>query len=241
MKKNFRHYKREGKKPGVSFWNKEYKYAQNLALSDNPSEDLIKFTRWLVRESGHSVLHKHNSVLDLGAGNGRNLIYLAQEFEVSGVGYDISREAINQAVNKSKSLDLKYEVRSIAEPLPIPNASQTLVLDMMTSHFLTAPERSKVFSEMVRVLKPGGYLFIKTFLLDEDEHAKRLLREHPADEPGSYIHPKIGVAEHVFSEQELVDLLAPHFTIHKIVKSHRHLVRGRPAKRRSICVYAQLI
>lgn len=241
MKPNFRHYKKEGKKPGIGFWNKEYKFAQNLALSDNPSEDLLKFTRWLVRETAHSVLHKHNSILDLGAGNGRNLIYLAKEFGVSGVGYDISREAINQAVAKSKGLDLKYETRSIAEPLPVPNASQALVLDMMTSHFLNQVERQKLLGEIVRVLKPGGYLFLKTFLLDEDEHAKRLLREHPANEPGSYIHPKIGVAEHVFSEQELIDFLSPHFTIHKIVKSHRHIVRGHPAKRRSICVYGQLI
>ncbi|MBI2482182.1 MAG: class I SAM-dependent methyltransferase [Candidatus Vogelbacteria bacterium] len=240
MKKNFRHYKREGKKPVAGFWNKEYQYAQNLALSDNPSEDLIKFTRWLIRESGQRVLHKHNSVLDLGAGNGRNLIYLAKEFGMNGVGYDIAREAINQALTNSKGLDLTYQVRSIAEPLPLATASQALVLDMMTSHFLTTPERAKVLNEIVRVLKSGGYLFIKTFLLDEDEHAKRLLREHPADEPGSYIHPKIGVAEHAFNERELIDLLAPHFTIHKIVKSHRHLIRGRPAKRRSICVYGQL-
>ncbi len=241
MKPNFRHYKREGQKGAAHWWDREYRDAKNLALSDEPSEDLLKFTRWLVRETGGSVLNRHATVLDLGAGNGRNLIYLAREFGLKGLGYDISSEALAQAKKKSVGLDLVYEARSIAQPLPLPRASQTVVLDMMTSHFLNHSERERLLAEIVRVLKPGGWLFIKTFLLDEDEHAKRLLREHPAGEPGSYIHPRIGVAEHVFSEQELVDWLAPHFTIRKIAKSHRHLVRGRPAKRRNISVYAELI
>ena len=80
---------------------------------------------------------------------------------------------------------------------------------------------------------------MKTFLLDEDRNAERLLREHPAKEQGSYVHPKIGVAEHVFTEDEIQTALAPYFTIHKLVKSHRH--KGPRAKRRSMSIYAKRI
>ena len=226
---------------GQDFWNAEYKSGNHLALSDNPSEDLAKFTRWLEREHGRAYLNPTASVLDLGCGNGRNLIYLAKNFGMKGTGIDNSNEAIAQAKRAGAGLPLEYQIRSIANPLQIPDNSQTFVLDMMTSHFLKSEERAQLLSEIVRVLRPGGWFFWKTFLLDEDELAERLLRESPAAEKGSYIHPKIGMAEHVFTETEIETALSEHFAIHKILKSHGHLRKGHTGKRRSISVYAQKI
>jgi SAM-dependent methyltransferase len=226
---------------GNQFWNKEYRTKGHLALSDNPSEDLIKFTRFLEKEYGKKFLNSAASALDLGCGNGRNLIYLAKTFGIKGVGIDISSEAISLAKKLSEKLPIQYHTESIASSLPLPSGSQTLVLDMMTSHFLKKTDRENVLLEILRVLRPGGWLFWKTFLLDEDLHAKRLLKEHPALEEGSYIHPQIGEAEHVFTEEEIAKTLEEHFFIHKIYKSHRHLNRGKPWKRRSVSVYAEKI
>lgn len=235
---------------GKEFWNKEYKQSDredgHLALSNEPSEDLQKFTRWMEREYGRQYLNPLASAMDLGCGNGRNLTYLARDYGMRGIGYDISEEAVRQAKKAASDFPaLGFHVRSISEPLFVPDASQTLVLDMMTSHFLDQAERAKLLTEIVRVLKPGGWLFFKTFLRDEDAHAEQLLREAPSGEEGTYIHPRIGVAEHVFAETEIVDLLSKDFSIFKISRSHRHLSRdkkGRLAgKRRSVSVYAQKI
>src|SRR3989304_7295343 len=57
---------------GGAFWNKEYKNKEHIVLSSNPSEDLVKFTRWLSRQHGGKYLNKTISILDLGCGNGRN-------------------------------------------------------------------------------------------------------------------------------------------------------------------------
>lgn len=224
---------------GRAFWDKEYQNKDHIVLSGNPSEDLVKFTRWLSREHGGTYLNRTVSVLDLGCGNGRNLIHLAKEFGCRGVGFDISHEATATAARLSKGLPLTYETRSIVGPITLPDESQTIVLDMMTSHFLKETERKELLNEIARVLRPGGWLFFKTFLRDEDEHAERLLREHPAGEEGSYIHPIIGVSEHVFTEQEIHDVLGEHFIIHKVSKSHRHTRHGKAWKRRSVSVYAQ--
>lgn len=231
-----------GKGSSESYWNDEYSRAgdgSDLALSMNPSEDLQKFLRWLERDTGRQYLNPTASVTDLGCGNGRNLIYLAESYGMHGYGFDISTSAISQAQKASNSWNLKYEARSIAGDIPVPDNSQTLVLDMMTSHFLKADERQKLRDEIIRILKPGGWLFFKTFLLDEDKHAKRLIAENPAEEENSYIHPRMGVAEHVFTEQEIEQLLGDQFIIHKIQKSHRHLQQGKAFKRRSISIYAQ--
>jgi SAM-dependent methyltransferase len=230
---------------GKDFWDKEYsaKRGEHLAMSTEPSEDLEKFTRWLERQYGREFLNPLANVLDLGCGNGRNVVYLAENFGLRGTGYDISTQAIVEAkklhAQVRGSLPLSFAVRSLKEGLPLPDDSQTIVLDMMVSHFLSKDERKNLIKEIFRVLKPGGWLFMKTFLRDEDIHVERLLREYPADEAGSYIHPEIGVAEHTFHEEEILEDLSPFF-VHKITKSHRHKA-DTGSKRRSMSIYAQKV
>lgn len=229
---------KKGKKGGKNFWNREYQKGEHLALSINPSEDLLKFFRWLQRRNPE-LLPPKPFVLDLGCGNGRNLIYLAKEYGIKGIGYDISAEAIAQARKNSKDLPLEWKERSIAGSLDLPDQSVDMVLDMMASHFLNTEERMLLRDELVRIMKLGGWIFFKTFLLEEDLHAKRLLRENPSGEKGSYIHPQIGVQEHVWTIQEIEDFFSPYFDIHKIEKSHKHILHGKAHKRRSVTVYLE--
>jgi len=231
--------KQKRRQHGTTFWDSEYKNASHLKLSTDASTDLIKFTRWLTRQADTGLFNNSNSVLDVGCGNGRNLIYLASTHGLSGIGYDISTSAITSAKAASAHLPITYTARSIAGPLSVPDESQALVLDMMTSHFLSATERRVLRNEIYRVLVPGGYLFMKTFLADEDLHTRRLLRDHPGKEPGTYIHPVIGVPEYVYDEESLLGFLGETFIIKKIYRSHRHKLHGQARKRRTIAVYAQ--
>jgi SAM-dependent methyltransferase len=232
--------KQKHKKHGQTFWDSEYSSGgENLALSSDESEDLAKFTRWMGRQKKETGLSQHVSVLDLGCGNGRNLIFLAREFGVSGLGYDNSNAAIAEARRAAAGLPLKFEARSIAGDLEVEDGSQDLALDMMASHFLNAGQREYLRNEIHRVLRPGGWLFMKTFLMDDDLHTQRLLKDFPTDEPGTYIHPVIGVPEHVYSEEELTDFLGEKFLIHKIYRSHKHRSHGKARKRRTVSIYAQ--
>jgi SAM-dependent methyltransferase len=236
-----RHVKNHKKRSphGTAFWDQEYTKAEHLALSTEASDDLEKFCRWLERESKRTVLNPLSSAIDLGCGNGRNLVYLAREFGMRGIGYDSSSAAIKEAKRLSQGMNLTYGVRSIAGALDVEDESQMLALDMMSSHFLKTDERIMLRNEIHRVLKPGGYLFMKTFLRDGDLHSKRLISENPAEEENSYIHPVIGVQEHVYSEEELLAFLEEKFIIHKTYASHKHISRGKARKRRTISVYAQ--
>lgn len=231
--------KRKNKRNDRKFWNKEYKEVKHLSLSSSPSEDLLKFTRWLGRQRPPVQLNHSDNIIDVGCGNGRNLVHLSKTFGASGVGIDISKEAISQAKDMSKGLPLEYKCQSIADTLLLKDESCSLALDMMASHVLNKEGRERLLKEIMRVLKPGGWFFFKTFLLDEDRHAERLLRENPGEEEGTYIHPKSGTPEHVSTEEEIEKILDPYFTIHKISKSHRHILKGKAFKRRSISVYAE--
>lgn len=227
------------KRHGKAFWDAEYTAGGHLKLSTEPAEDLEKFTRWLVRYYKKEFLNPTKSVLDLGCGNGRNLIYLAREFGMHGLGFDISESAVQQAKTAAAELPLEFSARLIAGELPVDSESQTIVLDMMTSHFLNAAQRITLRDEVFRVLKPGGWFFLKTFLRDGDLHTKRLLSEHPAEEPGTYIHPVMGMREYVPYEADLLAFLGEHFTIHQHYRSHKHISKGKAHKRRTISVYAQ--
>jgi SAM-dependent methyltransferase len=212
-------------------------------------------------------------VLDIGCGNGRHLLYLAREFGAHGLGFDISKVAILQAQlesiaerreqksSRENSLveqgdprtfsreaflsrdSLTFQTGNIADPLPGADGAYDLVLDMMSSHMLPEAQRAGFVAECARVLSPGSWLLLKTFLLDEDEHAARMIREHPARdaygrvEKNSYLHPRLGYLEHAYTLDEIRELYEPYFHIEKVLKSHAHVVDGRPNKRRFVCVY----
>lgn len=231
--------KKKRKQHGETFWDTEYKNPTHLKLSTRQSEDLEKFTRWVIRRKREDVFGPKASVLDVGCGNGRNLIYMNQTFRNPGIGYDISKAAISQAAAASRKMPIKYVARSIVGPLEVEEKSQAIVLDMMTSHFLNKEERLLLRDEIFNALEPGGLLFMKTFLKDGDLHTKRLIEEDPGKEEGSYIHPIMGVAEYVYGEEELVNFLTEKFVIHKIYRSHKHSFRGQARKRRTITIYAE--
>lgn len=236
MKPNFVK-KKKRKVHGATFWDREYTNPEHLKLSIVESGDLVKFTRWLGRQDDTNTLA--DSVFDVGCGNGRNLIYLATQFGMRGIGVDISSAAIAQARRASVDMPIVYHVGTAGEPLQAENDSQSLALDMMTSHFLDKAGRLRLRDEIHRILIPGGFLFMKTFLKDEDTHTARLLREHPGTELGSYIHPVMGVAEYVYSEDELVTFLSEKFIVRKIYRSHRHSTKGGTGKRRTISIYVE--
>ncbi len=232
------------------FWNKEYTNTAHLALSTEPSEDLVKFTRFLMRQSGKELLNVTRSFVDLGCGNGRNSLFLYSEFGMRGLGYDLSSEAVHAARNAAAALQVEsgaetpfpveFTVRDLREPIPLPDTSTTLALDMMSSHVLKRDEREALRTEILRVLKPGGWLFFRTFLRDEDQHAERMLRDYPGPEEGMYVHPDIKKPEYVWFERDLYSYFQPFFTIHKLERSHKHLTKhGEPWKRRTASLYLQ--
>lgn len=235
-----RHVKNQKKnRRGTAFWDQEYTNAEHLQLSEEAGGDLQKFCRWLIRETKKTILNPTMAAIDMGCGNGRNLIYLAREYGMHGYGCDSSAAAIKEAKRLAEDYNLKFEARSMAGDIESADNSHMLALDMMSSHFLKRDEREHLRNEIHRVLRPGGYFFMKTFLKDGDLHTKRLLEENPGTEPGGYIHPVIGVEEYVYGEKELIEFLEEKFIVHKSYASHKHVLKGKAWKRRTISVYCQ--
>lgn len=219
-------------KSAKSFWNKEYSKPQHLALSLEPSGDLLDFVAWFEKEYGDGIL-KHTTVLDVGCGNGRNSGYLARTYKTKGIGFDLSSVAIQEAKKGEQKGLIEYMVRDIREPLPVPDESVGLVLDLMASHVLNKEEREVYLKELIRVLEPKGVVMWKSLLKEGDIHSKRLLAEHSVKgEENAYIHPTFKFLEHVWGEDEFVEFVAPYFDIALFKRSHGHKKRNVNARKR---------
>lgn len=221
------------------FWNDEYKNPIHLTMSTEPSSDLITFARWAERNAEWPPFPKDGFILDVGCGNGRNIISLSKESGMKGMGFDISEEAIRQAKSLSGGLPIEFQVKDAGEKIDLPDETVDVTLDMMASHFLNGEHRDKLIKEIARVMKPYGWLFFKTFILDGDKNAEELLYKRPGSEKNTYIHPRIGVEEHVWTEDEIYESFEPYFKIFKLIKSHKHVKDGKPFKRRTVSVYME--
>jgi tellurite methyltransferase len=104
-------------------------------------------------------------ILDAGCGNGRNLLYFMQNnFEVFAV--DKQPEAINEirhlARHMAPHLPMENFLTSKVETLPFKNHYFDLILSSAVLHFATNQTHFEaMLYSMWRVLKPGGYLFIR--------------------------------------------------------------------------------
>ncbi|MDA8404989.1 MAG: arsenite methyltransferase [Desulfobacteraceae bacterium] len=109
-----------------------------------------------------SGVKEGDTVLDLGSGAGFDLILAAKKVGASGrvIGVDMTEAMIAKArENIAKEGLTNVEVRhGLVEDLPVESAS----VDWLISNCVInlSPEKGRVFSEIQRVLKPGGQMLV---------------------------------------------------------------------------------
>lgn len=165
-------------------WQKEYQQRKNLPSSrtDFPSRALKNFLEEFKPTN-------KSSALDLGSGNGRNSIFLAQVGYSKVIGVEFVESAVTTSREKAKDNGLdtvcKFINQSVGEKLDLEDNSFDLIIDMMVMHSLDKDERDVEISEITRLLKPGGYFVFYT-IASESEAAIDLINKNPGNEIGSY-------------------------------------------------------
>ena len=98
-----------------------------------------------------------NSILDVGCGTGQLINYL-KKYGFKVAGNDISQEAIK----RSPATIRKNIYNASATKLPFKEESLDLVTSISVIEHLTKKGRERFISEVSRVLKPKGYIFLVT-------------------------------------------------------------------------------
>lgn len=98
-------------------------------------------------------------VLDYGCGNGIHTIFLAKTGAQKVIGIDLSKKQIEIAKTRAKKEGLEEKIEFIlmdCEKMEFPDDFFDIIFDGGTFSSL---DLNKAFPELVRVLKPDGFLF----------------------------------------------------------------------------------
>lgn len=213
-------------------WEREYRNPQLITKDDKPQKDVLRFFKFLKKDKGMPL--ENLKILDLGSGVGRNSNYLA-EMGNNVVGFEISKTAIKLAEIRAKSLglDVDYQHFNIGAVYNFEDNLFDLVLDITSSNALNKKERDIYLSEVFRVLKPGGYFFVRGLCKDGDKNAKKLIKISPGSEKDTYINKEMGLTEKIFSRDNFVDTYSKYFKIIELFKKTGYTKFGGQSYKRN--------
>ena len=133
-------------------WNETFK--DKGKVFTKPQEDIPKIAK---------IFKKYNikRVLDLGCGSGRHLVFLARHgFDVYGIDMAKSGIKISKEWLDKEGLKANLKIRDIYKKLPYKNNFFDAIVSTQTLHHEKIEKIRKLISEMKRVLKINGLIFV---------------------------------------------------------------------------------
>ena len=126
-------------------------------------------TRWIPWPCTQNFLDELPSFsmgCEAGCGNGRNILY---RHDLVMLGYDFCEKFCKIASDKDGNV-----INSDIKAAPFKNNIFDFVISVAVIHHLdTVKARLKAISEMIRILKPGGKLFILVWAFEQEKDSKR--------------------------------------------------------------------
>jgi ubiquinone/menaquinone biosynthesis C-methylase UbiE len=126
-----------------------------------------------------AVWDGHSPVLDLGTGTAQIPIELCRQHEGARVvGVDLAEHMLRIGRDNVRRAGLEERLRldrCDAKGLPYPAGAFAAVISNSIVHHI--PEPATVLAEMVRVVAPGGVVFVRDLLRPEDDATWRRLVE----------------------------------------------------------------
>jgi arsenite methyltransferase len=138
-------------------WAEDLGYPSELA---RVPEETVRSFAGVANPFSLGRLDRGKVVLDLGCGAGTDLLVAAQMVGPGGraIGVDMTSAMLERARQSAAAMGLTNVVlhESLIESLPLPDESVDVVISNGVIDLV--PDKDAVFSELDRVLRPGGRL-----------------------------------------------------------------------------------
>lgn len=133
----------------------------------NSVSEKKEFTTPFQAEEFSKYVKKDSCILDVGCGYGRTLDELYHNGYRNLIGVDFSSGMIERGKQQFPYLDLRVKEDT---RIALPDTSvDAVVLFAVLTCIRTNEEQEQLLSEIQRVLKPQGILYVNDFLLNSDE------------------------------------------------------------------------
>ena len=180
----------------------------------NGVADSKEFTTPFNKELFAQYVSAENRILDIGCGWGRILSVLYKDGYRNLLGLDISPDMIKVGKERFPFLDLRVKTDN---NIDLPDESvDTVILFAVLTCIADDETQSLLLSEIHRVLKKSGTLYINDFLLNTDE--RNLQRYNAAADMHKYPYGVFEVSKDVFLRHHAKDyiqkLTAPFKTLY---------------------------
>jgi len=162
-----------------------------------PHEDMPRLVQTLRNRGG-------NTVLDLGSGTGRHVVYLAKSgFSVFGLDNSSEAMAATRQWLAEEGLEADLRLQSMTERFPYDDGFFDAGVSVQVIHHADLATVRGIVGEITRVLKKGGAIFVTVPKLRNQGKTFEQL------EPNTFVPldgPEKGLPHHYFTPGELQEM-----------------------------------
>lgn len=145
----------------------------------------LKATDYLLE---HANLKEDQHVLDVGCGAGLSSAHIAKTYDVKVTGLDSSQNALKLAWETHKNEPYLAKLDFVAGDITsMPFADNTFDVVNCESVILFVDDKEAALKEMMRVLKPGGFISLNELVIDPHRNADEVVEYFRKEEMGAYL------------------------------------------------------